>query len=84
MKTLRLCFAIALLFSATVVKAQMSAHYIHVGQAESILLEFKTAAILIDAGGEETGDDRDRDHLVAYLNAFFTRRTDLRDPPDAG
>ena len=30
----------------------MSAHYINVGQADSILLEFKTAAILIDAGGE--------------------------------
>lgn len=73
----RLVFAIPLLLCATVVKAQMSAHYINVGQAESILLEFKTAAILIDAGGEATGDDRDKNHLVNYLNRFFARRTDL-------
>jgi len=77
MKTFRLCFAFLLLFSATVARAQMSAHYINVGQADSILLEFKHAAILIDAGGEATGDDRDKDHLIGYLNQFFTRRTDL-------
>ena len=77
MKTIKLCFAFALLFSATVVRAQMSAHYINVGQADSILLEFKKAAILIDAGGEATGDDRDRDHLIGYLNKFFVRRADL-------
>jgi competence protein ComEC len=79
MTTFRLCIGFALLFSATVARAQMSAHYINVGQAESILLEFKTAAVLIDAGGEDTGDNRDRDHLIDYLNAFFSRRTDLRD-----
>jgi competence protein ComEC len=77
MKTIKLCFALALLFSATVVRAQMSAHYINVGQADSILLEFKKAAILIDAGGEATGDDRDKDHLIGYLNKFFVRRADL-------
>lgn len=78
MKTLRFCFAFALLFSATVAKAQMSAHYINVGQAESILLEFKKAAILIDAGGEAADPPtRDRDHLTDYLNKFFARRTDL-------
>lgn len=58
----------------------MSAHYINVGQADSILLEFKKSAILIDAGGEATGDTnptRDRDHLIDYLNKFFARRPDL-------
>jgi competence protein ComEC len=58
-------------------QAQMKAHFINVGQADSILLEFKTAAILIDAGGENTGDDRDKDHLLEYLNKFFDKRTDL-------
>lgn len=60
-------------------RAEDTAHYIDVGQAESILLEFKTAAILIDAGGEDTGDTRDRDHLIDYLNRFFQRRRDLRE-----
>jgi competence protein ComEC len=78
MKFFKFGFAFTLLFSATIAQAQMSAHYINVGQADSILLEFKTAAILIDAGGETTGDDRDKDHLVKYLNQFFTRRADLK------
>ena len=55
----------------------MTAHYIDVGQAASALLEFKSGAILIDAGGESTGDDTSRRHLVGYLNQFFDRRTDL-------
>ena len=41
----------ALLLTIGVAQAQMSAHFINAGQAESILLEFKTAAILMDAGG---------------------------------
>jgi competence protein ComEC len=52
-------------------------HFINVGQAESILLEFQHDAVLIDAGGEETGDDRDSKHLLWYLDEFFKRRTDL-------
>lgn len=67
-----------LLFSVGASHAQISAHYINVGQGDSILLEFQTAAILIDAGGEDTGDTRDRDHLVQYLNDFFARRVDLK------
>lgn len=67
-----------LLFFARSSHAQITAHYINVGQAESILLEFKTAAILIDTGGEDTGDDRDVNHLIGYLNDFFNRRTDLK------
>ena len=58
-------------------QAKITAHYINVGQAESTLLELETAAILIDAGGEDTGDTRDVDHLIEYLNTFFSRRTDL-------
>lgn len=52
-------------------------HFINVGQAEAILLEFQHDAILIDAGGECTCDDRDRRHLLGYLDNFFKRRTDL-------
>lgn len=77
MKTLRLIFACALLLLATVVQAQVRVHYINVGQADSILLEFRTAAILIDAGGETVAapnQNRDRDHLIDYLNQFFASR----------
>ena len=52
-------------------------HFINVGQAEAILLEFQHDAVLIDAGGEDTHDDRDRKRLLRYLDAFFERRTDL-------
>jgi beta-lactamase superfamily II metal-dependent hydrolase len=75
---------IAVFLSPSFVSAQMSVHFINVGQAESILLEFKTAAILIDAGGEVTGDDRDRDHLIGYLNSFFERRADLKNASGKG
>jgi competence protein ComEC len=57
--------------------AQMKIHVVDVGQADSILLEFKSAAILVDAGGESTGDDRDKEHLLSQLNAFFSGRPDL-------
>lgn len=67
-----------LLFSAIDSDAQVSVHYINIGQGDSILLEFKNEALLIDAGGENTGDTRYRDHLVKYLNDFFKRRTDLK------
>ncbi len=66
-----------LLFCSTGVHAQMTIHVIDVGQAESILLEFKHQAVLIDAGGESTGDTRDKDHLAAQLKAFFVARPDL-------
>jgi competence protein ComEC len=65
---------------ATSTRAQHPArvHYIDVGQAESILLEFDKAAILIDAGGEQTNDAQQRDHLINYLTAFFNGRPDLQ------
>jgi competence protein ComEC len=56
---------------------QIKIHVIDVGQADSILLEFKSAAILVDAGGESTGDDRDKNHLLSQLNSFFAGHPDL-------
>lgn len=58
-------------------------HYIDVGQAEAILLEFDKSAILIDAGGEATNDLQQRNHLVNYLNNFFSGRPDLHRTIDA-
>lgn len=69
--------ALAAAFWAAAAQAQMKVHFINVGQAESILLETTSAAVLVDAGGEATGDDRDRDHLLAYLDRFFAARPDL-------
>lgn len=73
-------YALALfvvLCCAATAGAQARVHYINVGQADAILVELPKAALLIDAGGEETVDGRDADHLVGYLNQFFGRRTDL-------
>ena len=46
--------ALALLFLSTLALAQHppQVHFINVGQAESILLEFDKKAVLIDAGGK--------------------------------
>jgi hypothetical protein len=57
--------------------AQMRIHHINVGQADATLLEFRRAAILVDAGGSSFGGNRDRDHLLDYLDKFFERRSDL-------
>jgi competence protein ComEC len=64
---------------------EMVAHFIDVDQGMSVLLEFPCGAALIDAGGwgnptpNQDYDDSGPvgDHLIAYLNAFFARRTDL-------
>jgi competence protein ComEC len=74
--TLRI-LALTLFVSTQAARAQMQIHVIDVGQADSILLEFKKAAVLIDAGGESTGNERDRDHLLSDLDTFFARRADL-------
>jgi competence protein ComEC len=52
----------------------MTAHFINIGQGESVLLEFPCGAMLIDAGAQDAAA---RTRLVAYLNKFFTRRADL-------
>lgn len=57
--------------------APFSIHVIDVGQGDAILLEFEKAAILIDAGGEATDDQRYKEHLLSELTAFFKRRPDL-------
>ena len=78
MKRLSLAL-LALLFLSTAASAQMKVHVIDVGQAESILLEFKTAAVLIDAGGEDTSTDDGLGDLTGYLDRFFDNRPDLRE-----
>jgi competence protein ComEC len=69
----------AVLFLSIQCNAKNQVHFINVGQAEAILLEFERDAILLDAGGECTCDDRDRTRLLTYLDAFFARRSDLTD-----
>ena len=56
---------------------QMAVHYIDVGQGDAILIEFPKAVVMIDAGGEETGDFRVRDHLLDYIRQFFAERPHL-------
>jgi competence protein ComEC len=72
-----LAFFAVCLFVSNLALAQMKIHVIDVGQADSILLEFKRAAVLVDAGGESTGDERDKEHLISQLNDFFASRPDL-------
>ena len=55
-------------------ESSMTAHFIDVGQAHATLLEFSCGAMLIDAG---TQDDEHETKLLAFLEAFFTRRSDL-------
>src|ERR1700749_3857303 len=52
----------------------MSAHFIDVGQALAVLLEFPCGAILVDTGAQ---DDEHVESLVKYLNDFYSRRSDL-------
>jgi len=52
----------------------MTAHYINMAQGNATLLEFSCGAILIDAGGQNQDTTNG---LIAYLKAFFLRRTDL-------
>jgi beta-lactamase superfamily II metal-dependent hydrolase len=60
----------------------MAVHYIDVGQGDAILIEFPRAAIMIDAGGEDSGDNRVRDHLLNYLTRFFEQRRHLENTID--
>ncbi len=76
-RVLGFCVLIILL-SSTSIRAQednvMYAHYINVGQAASVLLEFPCGAVLIDAGAQ---DEVYRRGLIDFLNKFFDRRKDL-------
>ena len=51
----------------------MTAHFINIGQGESVLLESTCGTMLIDSGAHDVAT---RTRLVAYLNKFFARRTD--------
>lgn len=66
------------LIPCSAVLGQMTIHHINVGQADATLLEFKTAAVLVDSGGSGTPGDPDREHLRLYLEKFFTTRPDLK------
>jgi beta-lactamase superfamily II metal-dependent hydrolase len=73
----RLVAVVVMTLWATVASAQtasMTAHFINIGQGQSVLLEFPCGAVLIDAGAQDAAA---RTRLIAYLNTFFARRTDL-------
>jgi hypothetical protein len=60
--------------------AQTNVHYINVGQAEAIVLEFKTSAVLIDADGELTCIDASKNPVSTFLKKFFEQRPHLNKP----
>jgi competence protein ComEC len=55
----------------------MRVHFIDVGQGAATLVEFPCGALLIDTGGEDNSEYHGVPALLAYLDAFFARRTDL-------
>jgi len=58
-------------------------HFIDVGQGDATLIELPCAAVLVDTGGESQGTFNSNRALTDYLDAFFTRREDLRETLDA-
>lgn len=58
--------------------SRMRVHFIDVGQGAATLVELPCGAMLIDTGGEENSEYHGVPALLAYLEAFFARRTDLR------
>jgi len=63
--------------TSIVIAQTMRAHFIDVGQGAATLIEFPCAAVLIDTGGESNGEFDSTAALMAYLDTFFARRTDL-------
>lgn len=59
------------------VSASMRVHLIDVGQGAATLFEFSCGAILVDTGGESNKKFNSNERLMAYLEAFFKRRSDL-------
>ncbi|MES2644983.1 MAG: MBL fold metallo-hydrolase [Myxococcota bacterium] len=66
----------------------MRIHFIDVGQGAATLVELPCGAMLVDTGGEDSGDwpgegaFHSNAALAAYLAAFFARRVDLHDRLD--
>jgi competence protein ComEC len=56
----------------------MTVHLLDVGQGAATLLEFPCGAVLIDTGGESNESFDVHAELRRQLDAFFTRRADLR------
>ena len=75
MRTLLIGFII-LFFCITNGSAQMTIHHINVQQGDATLIEFQTAAILLDAGGSRT--NAVKNHLLEYLDQFFEDRPHLK------
>lgn len=63
---------------ATEPASKMRLHFINVGQGAATLVEFPCGAMLIDTGGEDNSSFHSSDSLKTYLDAFFTRRSDLK------
>ncbi len=57
--------------------SRLRMHVIDVGQGAATLLEFPCAAILVDTGGESSGQFDSNKALDEYLEVFFARRVDL-------
>jgi competence protein ComEC len=55
----------------------MQLHFIDVGQGAATPIEFPCAAMLVDTGGENNDGFDSNAELVAYLDDFFSRRSDL-------
>jgi beta-lactamase superfamily II metal-dependent hydrolase len=66
-----------LLLAAGSAPAQVTVHYVNVGQAAKALLEFDSGLVMVDAGGESTSDkpsgDVYRKHLVDYIGKIFAK-----------
>src|SRR2546427_7057927 len=76
----RAAIFVACLVTASVTTAQtMRAHFLDVGQGSSAILEFPCAAILVDTGGESNGDFDSTESLMAQIDDFFARRSDLNE-----
>jgi competence protein ComEC len=63
--------ALALLPFASSAQSYMRAHFIDVGQADAILLEFRCGSVLIDAGAHSGWADT-TDQLIDYLSKRLT------------
>ncbi len=74
-------FAVVIFLSLSLAFAafpqSMRVHFIDVGQGAATLVEFPCAAILVDTGGEMNAEFKSDKELTAYLDDFFSRRTDL-------